>query len=215
MNAFFTSIGLCINVKKTKFIVFYQMGRLNDSFIQENRPTLNGNAIERIANQMYLGLHIDEGLHTVLKKLRPMVFAIKRSRYILDDKQLWSLYHAYIVFHVCYLNPVWNSASRERCRPLFVLINKTIKAIKRLRCNHPTSNLHGGEILPFDRLSIFQDMLLIYKIRNGLITTTTLEIEAGVIFMLTTLGRQSMLPDGPIRFNNLPREIRDRTTYPR
>jgi hypothetical protein len=71
------------------------MGRLNDSFIQENRPMLNGTAIEQVANQVYLGLHIDEGLtwsehiDAVLKKLRPMVFAIKRSRYILDDKQLW------------------------------------------------------------------------------------------------------------------------------
>jgi hypothetical protein len=79
------------------------MGRLNDSFIQESRPMLNGTAIERVTNQVYLGLDIDEGLtwskhiDAVLKKLRPMVFAIKRSRYILDDKQLWSLYHAYIV----------------------------------------------------------------------------------------------------------------------
>jgi hypothetical protein len=38
MNEFFTSIGLRINIKKKKFIVFDQMGRLNDSFIQENRP---------------------------------------------------------------------------------------------------------------------------------------------------------------------------------
>jgi hypothetical protein len=80
--------------KKTKFIVFDQMGRLNDSFIQENRSMLNGTAIERVTNQVYLGLHIDEGLtwsehsDAVPKKLRPMVFAIKRSTYILDDKQL-------------------------------------------------------------------------------------------------------------------------------
>jgi hypothetical protein len=38
MNEFFTSIGLRINIKKKKIIVFDQMGRLNDSFIQENRP---------------------------------------------------------------------------------------------------------------------------------------------------------------------------------
>jgi hypothetical protein len=47
-------------LKKKKFIVFDQMGRLNDSFIQENRPMLNGTAIERVANQVYLGLYIDE-----------------------------------------------------------------------------------------------------------------------------------------------------------
>jgi hypothetical protein len=88
MNEFFTCIGLRINVKKKKFVVFDQMGRLNDSFIQENRPMLNGTAIERVANQVYLGIHIDEGLtwsehiDAVLKKLRPMVFAIKRSSYI-------------------------------------------------------------------------------------------------------------------------------------
>jgi hypothetical protein len=92
-------------------------------------------------------------------------------------------------------------------------MNKTIKAIKRLRYDHPTSDLYGGEILPFDKLSIFQDMLLIFKIRNGLIkhnfvltllvdTTTTPEIEAGGI----------LLPDGLIRFNNLSRETRDSTT---
>jgi hypothetical protein len=46
-------------------------------------------------------------------------------------------------------------------RPLYVLMNRTIKAIKRL--------LYGEEILTFDRLSIFQDMLLIFKIRNGLL----------------------------------------------
>jgi hypothetical protein len=62
MNKFFTSIGLRINVKKTKFIFFDQMGRLNDSFIQQNRPMLTGAAIERVANQVYLGLHIDEEL---------------------------------------------------------------------------------------------------------------------------------------------------------
>jgi hypothetical protein len=52
MNEFLTSIGLRINVKKTKFIVFDQMGRLHDSFIQENSPMLNGTTIERVANQV-------------------------------------------------------------------------------------------------------------------------------------------------------------------
>jgi hypothetical protein len=169
MNEFFTSIGLRFNVKKTNFIVFNQMGKLNDSFLQENRPMPNETAIERVANQVYLGLQFDEGLiwsehiDAVLKKLRPMVFAIKRSRDILDVKQLWSLYHAYIVSHVCYLNLVWNCASREnatRETALLVLMNQTIKAIKRLRCDHLTVDLYGGEILAFDRLSIFQDMLL-------------------------------------------------------
>jgi hypothetical protein len=36
---------------------------------------------------------------------------------------------------------------------------KTIKAIKRLHYDHHTPDLYGGEILSFDRLSIFQDML--------------------------------------------------------
>jgi hypothetical protein len=107
-----------------------------------------------------------------------MLFAIKRSTYILDDKQLWSFYHAYIVSQFCYLNPVWKCASRERCRPFFLLMNKTIKAIKRLCYDHLTFDLYGGEILTFDRLCIFQDMLLIFKFRNGLIKH---------IFLLTLL----------------------------
>jgi hypothetical protein len=98
----------------------------------------------------------------------------------------------------------------------------------RLRYDHPTSDLYGGEILPFDKLSIFQDMLLIFKIRNGLIKhnfVLTLLVDVhhhdtrnrgrGDFYVdtsRTNLGRQSMLPDGLIRFNNLPREIRDSTT---
>jgi hypothetical protein len=44
-----------------------------------------------------------------------------------------------------------------------------IKAIKQLRYDHPTFDLYGEEILPVDRLSIVQDKLLLFKIRNGLI----------------------------------------------
>jgi hypothetical protein len=146
-----------------------------------------------------------------LTKLRPMLLASKRSTYILDDKQLWSFYHAYIVSHVWYLNPVRNCASRERCRPFFVLINKTIKAIY----DHPTFDLYGGEILTFDRLCIFQDMLLIFKFRNGLIKhifVLTLLVDVHHHYTInrgrgdfyfytsrTNLGRHSILPDGLIR----------------
>jgi hypothetical protein len=107
-------------------------------------------------------------------------------------------------------------------------MNKMIKAIKRLR--HPTSDLYGGEILLFDILSIFQeqDMFLIFKIRNGLIkhnflvkllvevvVDDTRNRSRGDFYVdtsTTNLGRQSMLPDGLIRFNNLPREIRESRT---
>jgi hypothetical protein len=128
-----------------------------------------------------VGLTWSEHIDAVLKKLRPMVFAIKRSRYILDDKQLWSLYHVHTVSHVCYLNPVWNCASHERCRPLFVLMNKTIKVLKRLRYDLPTSDLYGREILPYYKLS--------RHVANVYVDTSR-----------TNVDRQSMLPDGLIRF---------------
>jgi hypothetical protein len=101
-----------------------------------------------------------------------------------------------------------------------VLINKTIKAITRLRYDHPTSDLYGGDIMHFDGLNIFQD------IRNGLIKHNVVQMllvdvhhhdtknqsrgDFYVDISRTNLGRQSiMLPYGLIRYNNLSREIRD------
>jgi hypothetical protein len=74
--------------------------------------------------------------------------------------------------HILFLKPAiltqFGTVRRERdVVHLFVLMKKTIKAIKRLRYDHPTTDLYGGEILPFDKLSIFQVMLLIFKIRKG------------------------------------------------
>jgi hypothetical protein len=62
--------------------------------------------------------------------------------------------------------------ARDATHCLCWWIRRWWKAIKRMRYNHSTSDLYGGEILPFDKLSICQDILLIFKIRNGLIKHT-------------------------------------------
>jgi hypothetical protein len=157
---------------------------------------------------------------------------VKKTKFIVFDQMaMGRLNDSFTMPTLCLMSAIltrFGTVRRERCRPLLVLMNKAIKAIKRLRYDHPTSDLYGGKILPFGRLSIFQDMLLIFKIRNGLIKQNfVLKLLVEVVVddtsnrsrgdfyvdtSRTNLGRQCMLPDGLIRFNNLPREIRDSRT---
>jgi hypothetical protein len=79
--------------KKDKIHRFRPDGQ-TERLIHSGEQTDNGTAIERVTNQVYTHgerLTWSEHIDAVLKKLRPMFFAIKISRYILDDKQLWSL----------------------------------------------------------------------------------------------------------------------------
>jgi hypothetical protein len=41
----------------------------------------------------------------------------------------------YIVSHLCYLNPVWNCASREKCRPLFRFAGNSPRTIQHEKEN--------------------------------------------------------------------------------
>ena len=121
MNHWFIANKLCLNVKKTKYIIF----RPNNahSIPQDLEIKINGQSVERIGNNTtnktfkFLGIHIDENItwkshiNYICSKISHSNYVINKVKNILPKPCLLTLYQSIVQCHINYGIHLWGSSS--------------------------------------------------------------------------------------------------------
>lgn len=154
---------MTMNISKTHYILFDGRKKL-DAFTKNNtRIIFNSQQIVRVEESKYLGLIIDEKLNFlshinhIKSKIRPMIYAIKRTRPFINSFTGEILYFSYIYSHLIYLNKIWSAANNEEIKTIEIFQRKAVKCIYKFPNLKPTKEIYNEKILPF---SIVSDMLL-------------------------------------------------------
>lgn len=154
------------------------------------------------------------------------MFALRRLRYCLNIKARWNIYNSYVMSHLLYLNPIWTSATQTNLNQIRILQNKIIRVIHGFSRLHPTRELYDATVLSFDKISEYQLLLLVYKIKHGYIkhnfeTTYQRDIHGydtrrrSYIVIppsRTNTGQNGILSRGYRMFNQLPSEVKNLLT---
>jgi hypothetical protein len=225
LSVWFSANNISINVSKTNFILFRNNGPTLSTIL------LNDAIIAEVVSTRYLGLFLDgqlrweEHLNHVRKRILPMLFALRKTRFCISESVAWQIYYAHIFSHLTYLNPIWSGASESRLSVLRVLQNKAIKIIKKYPWRHPSIDLYSPNILPLSVLSEFNLLLTIFRIRVGMLKTVSLLTEVSQVhshgtrsssnsnlyvnFARTRLGQTNVFFRGQVLFNELPANIKN------
>jgi hypothetical protein len=110
----------------------------------------------------------------MLQSIPPKLFALRRTWMCISEEVAWQLYNGHIFSHLNYLCLIWSSASNSRLRVLRVLQNKAIKIIRMYGWRHPILDLYSPAILPFDVVCEFNLLIMIFKIKHGMLKSNAL-----------------------------------------
>lgn len=123
---------LTFNLSKTKYMIITQRNLTVNHF---GTVGVDGQEIERVYSQKYLGLHIDSCLswndhvEAIKKKIQPFLAVLRRCHYLLECRARLSLYFSHIHTHFIHLLSIWGVASESRLDQLQVLQNKAIRHV--------------------------------------------------------------------------------------
>ncbi len=149
LNQWFRANKLCLNVTKTKYIVFRPTTNhhnlMNRELIINNQPLERIGHNENLKSFKFLGLNIDETLswryHTdsISKKLARSNYIINKVKNILPENSLLTLYQTLIHCHLNYGLEIWGSCNT--LNKLVKLQKKSIRIISKVGYNHHTEPL--------------------------------------------------------------------------
>ena len=134
---------LSLNVKKTHYMVFTNA--------KNNRPKselkIEGESISEVPKTKFLGVMIDQKLNWqhhisyISCKVAKGIGIIIKSRKILNNESLQSLYYAFVYPYMMYCNPVWGNASAVHINKLHVLQKKIVRIIAGVKPRTSTDDL--------------------------------------------------------------------------
>ena len=146
---------LALNVKKTKYMMFHKHNKI----VEHLDLHVNNNAIEKVDNFNFLGLHLNTRLtwHThvseISKKISRAVGIIKKMQWIFPTEILLAIYNALVLPHINYCILSWGADSNT----IFILQKKAVRAIVSAGYNAHTE--------PFFKLYNLLKIEDIYKFR--------------------------------------------------
>lgn len=229
INSWMETNLLKINETKTKYIIFETRNKKID--VTSCVVSLNGHIIEQVSYFKYLGLWIDKRLNwehhisTIKDKIRKTNFILYQMKHILPAKAKFMIFHSHIMSSVRYLLPIWGTASCTRLTEIHRLLNKSLKTIKNLPLLTPSHLLYDQNIISLQQLTNFEIILLIYKIKSGLIkhnfflrsiesvhSYNTRHRQANNFYIdncRTSGGQNGIVFKGLSLFNGLPDDIKN------
>lgn len=139
--------GILLEKSKSKYIVYKSHHRhLNTT----NMPIfMNDAQIEKVKVTKYLGLNIDENLTWIphiehlSKDISKPIGIIHKLKNRLNREVLRKIYFSLIHSKLTYMITVWSSAKETYKKVLYVLQNRSLKAIYRLPVYYSTRALYG------------------------------------------------------------------------
>jgi hypothetical protein len=164
-----------MNASKTNFILFPGRTNIDPVILSNFNITHQGTHINKVKETKFLGMIIDENLNwkshivSLIKKITPIVYAIKRIRPLINLDAAPQLYYAHIYSHLIYMNPLWNVASDDSIDSLAVLQRKALRFVfqKDPRCHN--AELFNEKILPLELLNDYHLLILAFKLKHNMI----------------------------------------------
>ncbi len=193
MAIWFRANKMCVNVEKTKFIVFRTQGKkiLSEDVIikydanEPNQP-YDDNIVynlERIhcehadkSKRSYklLGIHLDEYLNfnthvnNLCNKLSKSLYCINRAKNFLNIKSLILLYYALIQSHLNYCPIIINGTSQQNKKRIQTIQKKAIRIVTKSKFNahsEPLFNMY--RILSYNNIVQLNSALFMHSVMFG------------------------------------------------
>ena len=163
-------ISSCLNVQKTKCIIFRSRGKI----IPNNVDLLNvgGHTVACSEHVQFLGVIVDEHLswkphlEAVCTKVSRGVGVICRLRFILPEKVLITLYNSIVLPYLTYCSVAWGNTFRTHTDKLKILQKKVIRLVTNSNFRHPSKPLFLQlKLLPFDELVSLSCLIFMFKLQ--------------------------------------------------
>jgi len=175
LNNWFNSNKLCLNVKKTKYIVFRPSSihiNLDNKYIHINNQPLDRIGITTNTKSFkFLGLHLDETLtwkfhiNHLRKKLSYSNYIMNKVKNVLPKESLLILYHSLFHCHLNYGVEIWGACSN--ISTISILQKRAIRVINRARYNNHTEPLfRKNNILKVTDLHTLRALIFMHKLKS-------------------------------------------------
>lgn len=170
LKTYFHNNILTINSKKTNFIVFNNRQRQSDYF--NFNIFYDNDKINKVYDVIYLGLRINYKLNWhshidyVKSKISSLIGALRRGHGVLSQISLTKIYFAHIYAHMKFMLTIWSSGPQYKISAIKVLQNKALKIILNKSRLTETSTLYNDRFLSIDTLIKFDQIMLVYKLKN-------------------------------------------------
>ena len=151
LSDWFKANKLSLNATKTNYVLFNKnnIGTVNYDL------RINNVSIKRINVVKFLGILIDDKLEwkdqtqACKNKITSAIYAIKKTKHILSQHLLRTIYYSLVYPHLTYGVSLWGSAQISYIQPIEIQQKKTIRAI-----THSNYNAHTDPL--FKTLSILK-----------------------------------------------------------
>ena len=125
------SNGLCLNLKKTKYMIFTRSRNIE----LPNILKIADSNIERITEGKFLGIIVDENLtwsrhiKTIKTKMARYIGLMYKLKKQLPEKVRIQIYHSFVQSHINYCALVWGFCAKSNIESLFRAQKKGMRAV--------------------------------------------------------------------------------------
>lgn len=161
---------LSVNIEKTKYMICKLKGKPDIN----PKICIGNTELAREMSYKYLGVIIDyklswyEHICSILKRIRPLLGAIKRCGIKLNKKSARLIFHAHIMSHIRYNVATWSCCSNVLKNKVNLVMNKAIKIMFGLNWRTPTEELYKKTgFLKLNEVIVLEKAKTIHKIENG------------------------------------------------
>lgn len=216
-----TNNEMTVNVEKTNYIIFQRTLNLNLKY--------NELSITQVYKTKYLGLFLNSYLSwndhitNVLRKSSPMVGMLWRISRIAPRPILYKIYYAFINSNISYMLPIWGQSPRYQTQKVLGMQKRALRSLNSLKFLDSVKTYFTVQILPIEYYAQYETILLIYKMKNGLIKhnvtliqndqvhnyNTRINQNIHIDVIRTNIGKLSINCNGFKLFNQLPLEIKN------
>ena len=163
---------LSINHSKSKVIIF---NRINNT--KKFEIKMDEQILERVTNIKYLGVHLDEKLNwkihikKVQAKLSTASYILSKTRHYVPQSTLKLLYYSLAYSNFNYCITAYGGTYKTNLNPIIILQKRIIRIITHNKFDAPSKPIFLTlKLLPFQYVYRLNILILMYKIKNNLIT---------------------------------------------
>ena len=229
INTWLLANKLCLNIDKTKYMIFYLKNKPPDLNI-----SIANTLIGRTDVHKFLGVYIDDKLNfgthitKLCAKISRGIGILRRLKPLASQGTVKQLYYAFVYSHFSYAITSYQSAYLNQTQKLKNLINKAIKLVFNFNTIVPAllsencimnfetaaeyfSCINIYRIIKLDSHQFFKDKITSFQIEHHYMTrASSLEI-VDLPFYRLSKSQRSFLYKGLTFWNKIPIAIRNIT----
>ena len=231
------SNGMLINTSKTKVMLITTHQKRASLNITEINLHLNGENLSMISKDKVLGIVIDNNLtwknhiEHICRKISSNIWLLSRIKQYLSLEHRIQFYKAYIQPHIDYCNVIWGGTCQSNLNRLFRLQKRTVKIILDYNVDNSFESMQDLKIFTiFDRIylrkakfmykisksktpSYINEMFNLRQVNENTTITRSCSTNSFLIPKPNKeIFKQSLTYSGPIIWNNLPINIKEKSS---